>query len=105
MTPWNVILATKMCSRAKVVTDGTFKNKTLLSTIWEEGLFIPAYAGGFYQPSDAVCLPLKVSHYRITPTAQSHKKQLMVDARLPDVTPSDVAACESAKRSPAGVRD
>ena len=100
MTPWNVKLATKICSRAKVVTVGTCKNKTVLSTIWEEGLFNPAYSGGFYQPSDAVGLPLKVSHYRITPTAQSHKKWLMVDARLPDVRPSDVAACESAKRRP-----
>ena len=56
MTPWNVKLATKMCSRAKVVNVGTCNNKTLLSTNWEEGLFIPAYSGGFYQPNDALCL-------------------------------------------------
>ena len=56
MTTWNVKLATKMCSRTKVVNVGTCKNKTLLSAIWEEGLFIPAYLGGFYQPSNAVCL-------------------------------------------------
>jgi len=30
--------------------------KALLSAIWEEGLLMPAYSGGFYQPSDAVCL-------------------------------------------------
>ena len=48
----------------KVVNVGTCKNKTLLSAIWEEGLFIPAYSGGFYQPSYAVSLPLKVSHNR-----------------------------------------
>lgn len=64
MTPWNAKLATKMCSRAKVVNVGTCKNKTFLSAIWEESLFIPAYSGGFYQPSDAVYPSLKVSHYR-----------------------------------------
>ena len=32
------------------------KTKTLLSAIWEKGLLMPAYLGGFYQPSDAVCL-------------------------------------------------
>tara|TARA_B100001013_G_scaffold100610_1_gene56857 strand:+ start:340 stop:477 length:138 start_codon:yes stop_codon:yes gene_type:complete len=32
------------------------EKKTLLSAKWEEGLLMPVYLGGFYQPSNAVCL-------------------------------------------------
>ena len=80
MTTWNVKLATKMCSRTKVVNVGTCKNKTLLSTIWEEGLFIPAYLGGFYQPSNAVCLGKRAM------VAEGLSKSGLVGATLPPET-------------------
>jgi hypothetical protein len=38
---------------ASVLSVAVANKKTLLSAIWEKGLIVPSYLGGFQQPSNA----------------------------------------------------